>query len=227
MSMRSSLRVSVMGGIRGHNNWSPEGGQPGAMPAPSQSSPAGARRPHFLRYGDAFRQNSPAGAVSPAPSSVADSDRLPRMGRPAVILLILASLAWQSVAAMALAVVPGGRAQIVHSVMHWQEIPHHHGHEHHHDSSVDPADPGHDGDAGPAVHDEAGVSSAGLALHLDDSIESHGHLAAGHGSTPALVSGILTPPPVPVGIMPGLAPAHPERPPLPDGLFRPPRSVPA
>jgi len=147
------------------------------------------------------------------------------MGRTAVIRLILACLAWQSVAAMAVTVVPGGRAQIAHSVMHWQEIPHHHGHEHHHGPSADPADSGEDGHAGLAGDDEAGASPAAPALHLDDSIESHGHLAAGHGSTPALLSGILTPPPVPVGIMPGLAPAHPERPPLPDGLFRPPRSV--
>lgn len=149
------------------------------------------------------------------------------MARTAVLLLTLASLAWQSFAAMAGTVVPGGREAVAHSVLHWQEIPHHHGHDHQAGPSSGLEDEDDEGDHGHPGHDETPAGPSGNALHLDDSIESQGHLAAGHGSTPALVSGILTPPPVPGGITPGLAPALPELPPLADGLFRPPRSLPA
>lgn len=157
----------------------------------------------------------------------ANSARLPRMGRYFVILVTVFALAWQSFAAMASTIVHVGRADVVHSVMHWQAIPHHHGHHHRHDAAHDHGDAkhahadGHDpGDAAPVHHHDAGPG-----VHVDDSEESQDHLATGHGCPPALVSGILTPPLVPGGIMPGLAPARPEPPALPDGLFRPPRTL--
>ncbi len=161
------------------------------------------------------------------------------MRRTAVILATLVAVAWQSFAAMAATVVSGKRADVAHSVMHWQEIPHHHGHlhaaaghehggaTHHHDDGThdhphDAAPHPHDhGDGAPAhSHDEAPAG-----IHVDDSDESQAHLAAGHCCAPALVSAILTPPPVPSGIAPGALPPRPEPPPLPGGLFRPPRSL--
>lgn len=147
------------------------------------------------------------------------------MGRIAVLLIALFSLAWPSLAAMAAAVVPDGRAHLVHGVMHWQEIPHHHGHAPHAAAGHDHGDDGHDhhGQDGDGEPDGSPASGGGLGVHVDDSIDSHGHLAAGAGGAPALLSGILTPPPVPGGFRPGLAPPHPALPPLPDGLFRPPR----
>ncbi len=149
----------------------------------------------------------------------------------AVIVATVVALAWQSFAAMAATIVPGGRAHVVHSVMHWQEIPHHHGHHHGHAQGGEAkSDHGHanqDHDHGQDAADAAPVhhDPAGAGVHVDDSDESQDHLAAGHGFPPALVSGILTPPLMPGGIRPGLAPAPAEYPPIPDGLFRPPRTL--
>lgn len=149
------------------------------------------------------------------------------MRRTAIILAAVVAFSWQSFAALASTIVPGGRAEVAHSVMHWQEIPHHHGHHHRHGTAHDHAGAAHShGDAhAPADAPPAPHVDAGPGIHVDVSDESQDHLAAGHCCPPALVNGILTPPPVPGGITPGLAPAHPEFPPLPDGFFRPPRSV--
>jgi hypothetical protein len=141
------------------------------------------------------------------------------MHRTAVILATIVAFAWQPFAAMASTVLPGDRADVVHSVMHWQDIPHHHGH-HHHDGEAahDHAAPDNRGEAG-AIHSH----DDGTSLHVDDSEESLDHMAADHCCPPVLLPAILTPPFVPGGITPGLAPARPEPSPMPGGLFRPPR----
>ncbi len=149
------------------------------------------------------------------------------MRRTAVVLALLAALAWQSFAALASTVVTGTRADVVHGVMHWQEIPHHHGHHHEpgaahdHDDAPPPSGGGGHGhgEAPPSHHQDDG-----RGVHVDASDESQDHLAMGHGCPPALVSDILTLARVPGGVLPGLAPDRGERPHFPDGLFRPPRS---